>query len=301
MTSISLLILLLALIAVASSIVLNIIICVFVYNDAKKRNMNGVLWVLIILLVPLFIGLVLYLILRKDYNIKCSACGELLKDIYTVCPACGAQLKPICSECSLPLQANWSVCPNCSASVDKTQGITPPIKEKRSNKAAWALLILVILVPVLVISSIVVFSVMTHNEDDMYSLGVNVIRSETAEGMVTNEAYAWLEEISAKAHTENTASILQYTRYTENEDTTKYYCEFVIYIPNMRDNNVVISDGNNRTEYYDYTISGDIIIMDFTGNYMPELEITVSDTEFGVVSSTSSSQVISDIVTRTEN
>lgn len=48
-----------------------VIIAVFVYKDASKRvDCTPWLWALVAALVPSFIGLVIYLIIRNDYPIK---------------------------------------------------------------------------------------------------------------------------------------------------------------------------------------------------------------------------------------
>ena len=44
--------------------VISIAIAVWVYNDAKKRDMNAVVWLLIVLLTS-FIGCITYLIVRE--------------------------------------------------------------------------------------------------------------------------------------------------------------------------------------------------------------------------------------------
>lgn len=48
-------------------LLLCIIIAVYVYNDAKNRHMNALLWVLIVLFTGIF-GLIIYLLVRNDKN-----------------------------------------------------------------------------------------------------------------------------------------------------------------------------------------------------------------------------------------
>ncbi len=43
-----------------------IALCVWVYRDAEKRGMNGVLWLLVVIVGQL-LGLILYFILRDDH------------------------------------------------------------------------------------------------------------------------------------------------------------------------------------------------------------------------------------------
>ena len=42
-----------------------ILLCIWVYRDAERRGMNGVLWLIIVLIAGI-IGLIIYLIVRKD-------------------------------------------------------------------------------------------------------------------------------------------------------------------------------------------------------------------------------------------
>ena len=44
-----------------------ILIAVWVYRDAESRGMSGILWLLIVIFVPYFIGLIIYLIVRRDH------------------------------------------------------------------------------------------------------------------------------------------------------------------------------------------------------------------------------------------
>ncbi len=45
-----------------------ILICVWVYRDAQKRGMNATLWLIIVLLTSI-LGLIIYLIVRKDKTV----------------------------------------------------------------------------------------------------------------------------------------------------------------------------------------------------------------------------------------
>lgn len=44
------------------------LITIWVYKDAKKRDMNVFSWILVIWLIPFFIGLVIYLKIREQYS-----------------------------------------------------------------------------------------------------------------------------------------------------------------------------------------------------------------------------------------
>ena len=45
-----------------------ICIVIWVYRDAKKRNLNAAVWVLIVWIIPFFIGFIYYLLFRKKHN-----------------------------------------------------------------------------------------------------------------------------------------------------------------------------------------------------------------------------------------
>ena len=53
---------------------LPLVIGVYVYRDAKRRNMNAPLWTIIAILAPSLIGFIIYLLVRGNYsNLKCPA------------------------------------------------------------------------------------------------------------------------------------------------------------------------------------------------------------------------------------
>jgi len=61
-------------IAVIAAVILGLIalwiyICVYVYRDAKRRGMDATVWLLLVLLTG-FIGLIVYLIVRRDHPIQ---------------------------------------------------------------------------------------------------------------------------------------------------------------------------------------------------------------------------------------
>jgi len=45
--------------------VIAILLCIWVYRDAESRGMNGVLWLIIVLIAGI-IGLIVYLVVRKE-------------------------------------------------------------------------------------------------------------------------------------------------------------------------------------------------------------------------------------------
>lgn len=102
-------------------------VCVWVYRDAEKRNMNGLLWALLAF-IGNFIGLLIYLIVRSDSisringttkTTPCPACQKPVQDPFAFCPHCGSQLKHICPKCGKDAQSDWQVCPHCGEKLSK--------------------------------------------------------------------------------------------------------------------------------------------------------------------------------------
>lgn len=84
-------------------IIIWIILAVWVYKDAQKRDGNGVLWLVIVLLTGI-VGLIVWLIVRppigsgssQSTNIfgsepsrRCPSCGRGIPNDAQVCPYCG--------------------------------------------------------------------------------------------------------------------------------------------------------------------------------------------------------------------
>jgi RNA polymerase subunit RPABC4/transcription elongation factor Spt4 len=117
-------------------LVLWIAVIVWVYRDAERRNMNGVLWALLVFFGNL-IALLIYLIIRSDHPqsaappaasappatappasaqtapAACPSCHKSVSGGYTYCPHCGAALRTVCPSCSKPVEKDWKACPYC--------------------------------------------------------------------------------------------------------------------------------------------------------------------------------------------
>ena len=98
-----------------------IFVVVWVYRDAERRGMSGVLWALLVL-VGNFIGLLIYLIVRNDelpgqlaiaVTESCSSCGKTVPQKFAFCPHCGNRMKAVCPSCDEPVSSGWKVCPYC--------------------------------------------------------------------------------------------------------------------------------------------------------------------------------------------
>lgn len=86
----------------AAVLVVVILVAVWVYRDAEERDMNGVLWLIVVILTNI-IGLIIYLIVRADHPKTeggaakegqpggpfCSNCGDRLAEGDRYCSSCG--------------------------------------------------------------------------------------------------------------------------------------------------------------------------------------------------------------------
>lgn len=85
----------------------------YVYGDAKRRNMRYMMWTLLAIFVPDFIGIVLYFILREPLPKPCPNCGKGVKPGFAFCPHCGASVQPTCPNCGRAVEPGWANCPHC--------------------------------------------------------------------------------------------------------------------------------------------------------------------------------------------
>lgn len=75
-------------------VIIPVAIGVFVYKDAEQRGMNGLMWALIVIFIPSFIGLIIYFIVRESESAyECKNCGASVKGNQDFCPNCGANLQ----------------------------------------------------------------------------------------------------------------------------------------------------------------------------------------------------------------
>ena len=77
-----------------ATITMIILLGIWTYKDAENKGMIPLLWTAIVVLVPSFIGLIVYLIVRTDNNkIVCSNCNTKVNSNMKYCSNCGMELK----------------------------------------------------------------------------------------------------------------------------------------------------------------------------------------------------------------
>lgn len=85
--------LLIAIGLMALALIAVVLVAVWVYRDAKSRGLEAWVWVLVTVLVPSFIGLLLYFLVgRKESRRACPSCGRQVPQRSTFCGFCGGQM-----------------------------------------------------------------------------------------------------------------------------------------------------------------------------------------------------------------
>lgn len=127
-------------------------IAIFVYRDARSRGMPGILWAAVALLVPGLVGLLIYLVIRGNYDaLRCAACGGAVKREYAVCPHCGARLQQTCPSCGQPLEPGWRCCAACGQPVPAENLDHPAVVQAPAPSSRWLWVVLGIVAVVFVL------------------------------------------------------------------------------------------------------------------------------------------------------
>lgn len=209
---------------------LPILVGVYVYRDAKRRNMNAPLWTIIAILAPSLIGFIIYLLVRGNYsNLKCPRCDAIVTEQYVVCPKCGAKLKPSCPNCSTPVEPDWTVCPKCAQPLPEMQNdIVTPVRPK--DKTLWKILAAIVIIPVVLILVLgLSFSAVSGG-------GSSSMRETTFDEYYADQEMPestkeyvreWLDGLELRS---DHVYALRYTHRFDPESETKDYY-YLIYVP----------------------------------------------------------------------
>jgi len=102
-----------------------LLISIWVYNDAERNGMSGILWALLVFFGNV-IALIIYLIVRSSSSTtpmvvsnskSCPNCKGAIQSDFTVCPNCGTSLKNSCPKCGKKVQSGWKHCPYCGETL----------------------------------------------------------------------------------------------------------------------------------------------------------------------------------------
>jgi len=91
----------------------------YTYRDARRRGMNAGLWALLVLILSqyLFIGLVIYLLVRDPLPYTCPQCSASVSARFNFCPSCKYNLHPACPQCQQEVSDTDKFCPYCAAEL----------------------------------------------------------------------------------------------------------------------------------------------------------------------------------------
>lgn len=209
---------------------LPILVGVYVYRDAKRRNMNAPLWTIIAILAPSLIGFIIYLLVRGNYsNLKCPRCDATVTEQYVVCPKCGAKLKPSCPNCSTPVELDWTVCPKCAQPLPEMQNdIVTPVRPK--DKTLWKILAAIVIIPVILILVLgLSFSAVSGGgSSSMREVSFDEYYADQEIPESTKEfVREWLDGLEPRT---DHVYALRYTHRFDPESETKDYY-YLIYVP----------------------------------------------------------------------
>lgn len=242
---------------IAIVIVIPTFIGIYVYRDAKRRNMNVAMWTLIALIAPSMVGFIIYLIVRGKYaDLTCPNCQTAVKEDYVRCPKCGAKLQPSCPNCSAPVEYGWTVCPRCAALLPEMQNDTViPVKHK--DKSLEKILLAVILIPLVFTVAMISSLTFSRLEPNIGGTAVTSMLAEEYLQKVDNDNIAqWFDQIKedGKIHVLRNEVLVA----TGEPEKTRY----LIYMPQLEDPNSIDFDNgsglfNNKLHLKYTSYSGD--------------------------------------------
>ena len=128
--------------------VVPILLAIYVYRDAKARGMEPLLWTLLAVFAPGFIGLIIYLVVRRDHcRLMCPQCGCEVQQGFVSCPTCGQKLCASCTSCGTALRPEWKLCPQCGTEITAGEPFVPPVVVNPQTKGLGVAIGAVIALP----------------------------------------------------------------------------------------------------------------------------------------------------------
>ncbi|MGH9804997.1 MAG: zinc ribbon domain-containing protein [Candidatus Acidiferrales bacterium] len=92
-----------------------VVMVFYVSADAGRRQMNRLLWTLLVIFIPNAIGFIVYFLVRKPIGQPCAKCRAFIRPGFSFCPACGEAAAPLCPACHRQIESGWVVCAYCGA------------------------------------------------------------------------------------------------------------------------------------------------------------------------------------------
>lgn len=273
---------------------LPILIGSYVYRDASRRGMNAALWTLIAALAPSAIGLIIYLVVRSDFNsYECPNCNAPVQEEYSSCPNCGTALKAKCANCGNPIASGWQNCAHCGEPIPSDTKI--PFIPKRKDNGLSKILVAVILIPVMIIS-ILIFGLSSFRNSQPSSVGsADGMRVEDfADNMVVSD---WLRSSAASGAG---IYVLEY-QYPQDQANNLHRSHYVVYRTGLDKDVTVAAIGSQgffsqtlRIEYQDTNQTGAIdyhiyqVDASFTSKAVLEILVNGKKADYRLTKSTES-------------
>lgn len=164
---------LMMLIVLLINLLIPVCIGVYVYRDARDRGMEPVLWTVAAVLIPGFIGLIIYLIVRTKYSVlRCARCGAVVEEDYSVCPQCGIGLQAECPSCGRSVQPEWNVCARCGTTLSQYRERNI-VETPGAGKILWVVLgisAVMVLLLIFVLTSNLVWYVIPQGMDIIHHI-----------------------------------------------------------------------------------------------------------------------------------
>ena len=120
--------LILAITAGAIALAIFLFMLGYVYRDAKRRDMNPILWTLLVLILSpayMFIGLIIYLLVREPLPYSCPQCSTTVNARFNFCPNCKYNLHPACPQCQREVSDTDKFCPFCATELTHAPKVSP--------------------------------------------------------------------------------------------------------------------------------------------------------------------------------
>ena len=261
-------------------VLIPVLIGTYVYKDAKSRKMDAVLWTLVAVLVPSFIGLIIYLVIRtNNTNLCCPSCKNSIASEYALCPYCGVSLKASCPSCAAPVDKGWKLCPRCATGLPKqTETVFMSVSAKKDKKLLW-ILIAAIIIPVLllVIGIGGMFAIRSTSINISQTTGFGIeLDNDTVPVQILN----WVSECDANGEgvyvlqlSPEQAREIQYYDYDGRNYTPEDMYSIYVYINTYKGTNSTklmgsASFGNKTAEVYYDTVPN------IAGGKWPDYELS---------------------------
>lgn len=101
--------------AVIVILFISVVLMVWVYRDAQKRNMNAVVWLLIVFFVGCF-GWVIYLMVREPMQPQ-APMYQQQPSLQSQQPPATTSSQIFCPSCGIPLSKDATFCTGCGSKI----------------------------------------------------------------------------------------------------------------------------------------------------------------------------------------